>query len=95
MGDEPFLQPNARQKLSETKAVIVFKDTQADIARIQAVCDNIVDILTNLEKIDRAAMKLIRLGNRDGGLYEEDHIYMRTLKIVSDFVIRSNQVTSA
>ena len=81
---EPFPQPTARQKLSETKSTIVFKGTQADLNRIQSVCDNIVDILANLEKIDSTAMKLIRLGNRDGGLSEEEHVYIRTLKIVSE-----------
>ena len=83
MDDEPFSQPTARQKLSESKSAIVFKGAQADLSRIQSVCDNIVDILANLEKIDAAAMKSIGQGNRDGGLGEEDHIYMRTLKIVS------------
>lgn len=61
---------------------MVFKGTVAYLERIQSACDNIVDILENLEKMDSDAMRQIRSGNREG-LSDEDHYNIRSLKIVS------------
>jgi hypothetical protein len=59
---------------------MVFKGTVAYLERIQSACDNIVDILENLEKMDSDAMRQIRSGNREG-LSDEDHYNIRSLKI--------------
>lgn len=61
---------------------MVFKGAAAYLERIQSSCDNIVDILENLEKIDSDAMRQIRSGNREG-LSDEDHFNIRSFKIVS------------
>ena len=45
--------------------------------RVQSICDNIVDLLTNLEQIDEAC--------KDGGLSREDQVQVRSYKNVSHY----------
>lgn len=50
----------------------MFKSTRNEIARIQSICDNVVDLLANLSQIEAACPT---------GLSHEDQIQVRSYKI--------------
>ena len=55
---EPFeeLQTRLRKDIAGT-STIKFKSIEAEIKRLQSICDQIVDLLTNLGQIDQANPK--------------------------------------
>ena len=61
---------------------MVFKGSSAYLERIQSTCDNIVDILESLERIDSEAMRQIKSGNLQA-LGDEEHFNIRSYRIVS------------
>ena len=86
---EMSAEPKRRLKLDEDKSKLIYKDNyaqaQRDLLRVQSECDNILDILHKLGLIDQQALQLVILGDKNGGLNEEDHIQIRSLKNVSSF----------
>lgn len=55
---EPFAEMQSRQRLNkEGQAAMRFKSTQKAVERVQSIFDNIVDLLSNLEQIDKANAK--------------------------------------
>ena len=66
-------EARARLRVDESgRSAIIFKDNYAQAQRelqyLQSECDNIVDILHKLEKIDKQAIQLVSLGDWTGGL---------------------------
>ena len=53
--EEAYEEPQVRQRLDlEGTSSIKFKSTRNEMERIHSICDNIVDLLSNLAQIDEA-----------------------------------------
>ena len=66
----------------EGASAIRFKSTHKEMERIQSICDNIVDLLTNLQQIDEGSI---------AGVSIEDQIQVRGYKNELEAYIKKYQ----
>ena len=78
--EEAYEEPQSRQRIDlEGASSIRFKSTRNEMERVQSICDNIVDLLTNLALIDDSCPT---------GLSHEDRIQVRSFKNELESYIR-------
>ena len=81
--EEAYEEPQTRKRLDmEGASAIRFKSTHKEMERIQSICDNIVDLLTNLQQIDEGS---------PAGVSIEDQIQVRGYKNELEAYIKKYQ----
>ena len=81
--EEAYEEPQTRKRLDmEGASAIRFKSTHKEMERIQSICDNIVDLLTNLQQIDEGNLS---------GVSIEDQIQVRGYKNELEAYIKKYQ----